>query len=249
MTDRQASATTTSAAIRRAAAYSLLADAFAFPDEPAVARLQQSAAAAQSLCSGSVVSLLAALACRAEAGRLQPPWADAFTVGSSPDCPSFETAYFSTDATQQTQRMADIAGFYRAFGVDASVAGFRPDDISVELEFMSYLCRKQAHAAAHMGAPRVGQVLRAQRLFLADHLGQWGEALGGRLAGAVGSSFYGSAGRALADWLAADLAELAVTPPARADAPDPDWRKDVPADEPCDPDGAQIITPEELLVV
>lgn len=210
----------------RAAGYSLLAFALAYPDDGVVASLREAAKEAALVPGCTPLSGLAWAAASAAREALEPVHVRLYTLSSSPDCPTFETAYFSPDPQQQTQRMADIAGFYRAFGVESMDSGFRPDDIPVELEFMAFLCRKQVYAMEHLGAPRVGQVVRAQRLFMTDHLGCWAGALGRRIAAeAPTGHLYQLAGIALSEWVADECRALGVQPeevsgvPAPAEAP------------------------------
>lgn len=197
----------------RASVYELFAHALAYPDAARVAALRE--ASAGVLVAGGAIPLmrLAAIAREAPQESLEPVYVSVTTFSSSPDCPAFETAYFGNDAQQQTHRMADIAGFYRAFGVDATSGGFRPDELPVELEFMAYLCRKEAYAIEHLGPPRAGQARKAQRLFLEEHLGRWGGVFGRKLAAKVPAGhFYGLAGETLAEWLAAEAARLGAAP-------------------------------------
>jgi DMSO reductase family type II enzyme chaperone len=206
-------ATNAERAVSRAAAYSLLAYALAYPDDAVIEGLHEAAAEASILLAQTPLAGLGGLAVRLERDDLEPAYVSLYTLSSSPDCPTFETAYFSADPQQQTQRMADVAGFYRAFGVDSGETGFRPDEISVELEFMAYLCRKQAYAAEHLGAPRAGQALRAQRLFLEEHLGRWAGGLGRRMAEeAPIGHFYQLAGLVLSEWIADDCRVLGARP-------------------------------------
>lgn len=53
--------------------------------------------------------------------------------------------YFSDNPFEQSKVCADAAGFYRAFGVEPK-EGTRPDNISLALEFYSYLNLKLANA-------------------------------------------------------------------------------------------------------
>lgn len=213
-------------AVRRAAGYSLLAHSFAYPDDEAFAGLREVSEAAQKLLAGSPLATLAVRAGEVTREVQEQEHVSVFTLSTSSDCPTFETAYFPGEPQNQTVRMADIAGFYRAFGVDATAGGFRPDELCVELEFMAYLCRKQVHATEHMGAPRVKQVLRAQRMFLDEHLGQWAAALGERIARrAVAGSFYQLAGMSLAEWIRDDCAFVGAAAPVSAIEPQIDWAK------------------------
>jgi len=75
---------------------------------------------------------------------------------------------------QQTQCLADIAGFYRAFGLEIALdANERPDHIGIELEFMHFLACQEAHALKEDGLEEVTLVRQAQRDFLTEHLACW----------------------------------------------------------------------------
>lgn len=242
-------AETIESALRRAMGYALLARALAYPDDRAFTALQDTARFADEALAGTPLEQLNSVALVAKQNELEDAHIGLFTLSSSPDCPMFETAFLSTEAAQQTARMADIAGFYRAFGVDPASPGFRPDDLCVELEFMGYLCRKQAHAAEHMGAPRVKQVLRAQRMFLREHLGRWGIGIGRRIAlRSLNHPFYRTAGEALEDWLRIDCESLGVGHIDMVEAPQMEW---VPpeADQEFDDGTSPLIGVDEIPVV
>ena len=92
----------------------------------------------------------------------------------SKDCPLFETQYGAADVFQQTHELADIQGFYKAFGLDTSeVEKERCDHISVELEFMHFLLYKQAYALENHGEEKALICLDAQKKFLKEHIGKW----------------------------------------------------------------------------
>ena len=206
-------ATQRDAALARAVAYDFLAQAFAYPAEDRFEDLQGLAHLVLNHGVWMPLVRLSALVSQYSPEQLQHEYSSALTLGSSPDCPLFETAYFGADPQQQTQRMADVAGFYRAFGVDSSGSDTRPDDLSVELEFLGFLCRKEAYALEHAGPPRVAQVRKAQRLFFEEHAGRWAGVAGKRLAAlASAGMFYGAAGAALEAGIGAERDALGVTP-------------------------------------
>lgn len=197
----------------RAAIYGLFAHAFAYPDSERIAAIHESADAVLALDAPMPLLRLAALARQAGRESLEPVYVSLTTFSSSPDCPAFETAYFGSEPLRQTQRMADIAGFYRAFGVDATAGGIRPDELPVELEFMAFLCTKEVYAIEHLGAPRTAQARKAQRVFLKEHLGRWGSVFARKISGqAPAGHFYALAGETLALWLEAECARMAVVP-------------------------------------
>lgn len=65
--------------------------------------------------------------------------------GPDPLCPLDITNYLSDDIFMQTRLMADISGFYRAFGLETK-ENLKVDHISICFEFLSYLCLKQLYA-------------------------------------------------------------------------------------------------------
>jgi len=217
-------ATSIDAAIRRSLGYALVARCLAYPDESGAGAVRGAAADAGQALVGTACERLAEVAASVSHGDIEERHSRLFTFSASPDCPTFETAYLATDHLQQAQRMADLNGFYRAFGVDTVETGFRPDDICVELEFMGFLCRKEVYAAERLGAPRVGQTLRAERMFLREHLGRWGAALGRRISlRAAGDPFYSVVGDALHDWLESEREFLGVGDIDVVDAARMEW--------------------------
>lgn len=92
-------------------------------------------------------------------------------------CPHYETDFVAADSYRSMHVIADVARMYALFGVKvASLAAERPDHIAVELDFMNWLCSKEAHAAQKGQIGNVKLCRRAQRLFFRKHLGRWGNA-------------------------------------------------------------------------
>jgi TorA maturation chaperone TorD len=94
------------------------------------------------------------------------------------------------------EEMADIAGFYRAFGF--SFDGERPDHICLELEFMRILSLKEAIALKEGDKKKQDITINAEREFLSSHIGRWTEAL---LQLTGGISFYGTLSRFVSGWV------------------------------------------------
>ncbi|MGD9935189.1 MAG: molecular chaperone [Dehalococcoidia bacterium] len=231
-------------AVRRGLSYELLARTLAYPDPGALESIRDVAGLSLALHPEGPVSELARAFIDHSRSDLEAEYIELFTLATSPDCPTYESAYVCTDINQQTSIMADVSGFYRAFGLELG-QGLRPDDISLELEFLGFLCRKEAYAIEHMGKPRVLQARRNQRVFISEHLGRWGETLGHLIAGhAAAGSPYQALGAALAAWVEAErrlagVLDAAVV--ARPAMPFPDQRRDV------GPNNASLITAEQIL--
>jgi len=86
----------------------------------------------------------------------------------------YETELGMPNEYRQSQEMADISGFYRAFGFQ--VGGEqreRPDHLATELEFLYVLSLKEAYAAEQGIDEHVEVCVEARRAFLRDHLGRW----------------------------------------------------------------------------
>ncbi len=107
-------------------------------------------------------------------------------------CPPYELEYGRGEIIQQASFLADVGGFYNAFGMEVDPAvSERGDHISVEAEFMSALCAKEAHAIAQGDADHCEIAVKAQRDFLLDHLARWIPAFADRVRKADPRSFYG----------------------------------------------------------
>ena len=209
----------------RARVYRLLADAFLYPDEDLVSSLRgggfeggirgwmagdpgaqggKGVRGLETLLSHPASSSLAAL--REEHART-------FGHTISGGCPPYETEYGSAHIYQQAGRLADIGGFYRAFGLEVSEENpERLDHIGLELEFMSFLALKEAYALEHHGEEKADLCLEAQRRFLLDYLGRW-TPLFLRLLRKKGG-FYGALAEVAEDFLGSERKGLGVSPEA-----------------------------------
>ena len=92
--------------------------------------------------------------------------------------PLNETEYCrSTDAFFRAQQLADIGGFYKAFGVERSAEGReRQDHLSIELEFMAHLMEKELFAAASSDPSlreKAAVCRDGQKNFIEAHLMWW----------------------------------------------------------------------------
>ncbi|MBE7417550.1 MAG: molecular chaperone TorD family protein [Ideonella sp.] len=199
--------------------YGALALVFADPDRAALPALRRCAGALEA-APGDAARTLAALLGRLRLERWRTAHVTCFGYAISKECPPYETEYDQANLFQKTHTLADIAGFYRAFGLQlAPELHERADHLSVELEFMQFLCLKEAHAAARGEAPaaasgepreRVAQCRAAQAKFFAEHLGVWASGFARRLRAVAGSGLYAAAASALEAFLAAEADRLGV---------------------------------------
>lgn len=90
-------------------------------------------------------------------------------------CPAYETEYCAwKDTTHRSQELADIAGFYKAFGIVPSrSAPERFDHVSLEVEFLSLLLEKERWATENAEEEHLEVCRDARSAFLRDHAGWW----------------------------------------------------------------------------
>jgi TorA maturation chaperone TorD len=90
------------------------------------------------------------------------------------DAPPYETLFGNEHVFQQSHTMGDIAGYYKAFGLElAEVVHERLDHLSVELEFLHFLAYKESYALCHDGEEKLQIVVDAEKKFMKDHIGRW----------------------------------------------------------------------------
>jgi DMSO reductase family type II enzyme chaperone len=140
----------------------------------------------------------------------------AFGHAARGPCPLNEIEYgdLKADPLFQPHRLADLAAFYRAFGLEvADDAGERHDHLCLELEFMCVLAAKEAWALEHqLDAEPLALVRDAQKKFLREHLGRWTPAFTRRLERhAVGTPLAALA-RFTRAFILAECARLGVPP-------------------------------------
>lgn len=209
--------------LARCAAYKLLSLAFLPPTPRTVAWL--------AALDGLVPELppphraaLAAASVPADAPGEAPAAAEhtrLFGVGlaASP----YETEYDPLATVRKGHRLADLQGFYAAFGFRlAADTRELPDHVAVELEFMSVLLLKAAHAAAG-GLGEAAEVCEAAAAaFLRDHLAPWGATFAERVERAAASGFYRWAAARLRAFLEAECRWLGIEASEPGPAPLPE---------------------------
>jgi TorA maturation chaperone TorD len=194
-------ATAEERALARATMYRLLALLFSYPTPAVASALRESvetAGVAADLIDQRAVEALGevgALLDEATPSSLESEYQRAFTLSYNEDCPLYETAFSARHIFQQTQHQADLAGFYRAFGVDSKSE--RPDHLAIELEFLYLTALKEALARGRLEREHVAVCRGAQRAFLRDHLARWAPSVAGRIAVAGRATLYEASARLL----------------------------------------------------
>jgi TorA maturation chaperone TorD len=148
------------------------------------------------------------------------------------ECPPYETEYQPIEDTFfRSQQMADIAGFYRAFGLQLGAkARERPDHVALELEFLALLLMRKHHALNSAAEKTDGSALadicqQARASFVRDHFAWWVPSFSLALRKKAESGFFEAAGRVLAALSAIERGRLGIKPPqmplkAKCEAPE-----------------------------
>jgi len=168
-------ASDTRSATARAEVYRFLALAFTDPAAGGAVCLQQQWPIAEAALSMLGLPDRGCDLAGLSDAALRQAYVACFGHALSKECPPYEAEYGQAHIFEKTQTLADVAGFYKAFGLQTSeTVKDRPDHLAIELEFMEFLCQKQAFAERQGHPPERAALCRdAQRAFLDGHLGRW----------------------------------------------------------------------------
>jgi TorA maturation chaperone TorD len=151
---------------------------------------------------------------------LQAEYDRVFGLIFATECPPYETEFQPNgEPFFRSQQMADIAGFYRAFGLEpGGIRSERSDSIALELEFMAFVLMKKRQALAladeHPGAAEYVEICAgAEEAFFRDHLTWWVPSFATGLRRKASTGFYASLGSVLAALLAVDRCRFGIDPP------------------------------------
>jgi TorA maturation chaperone TorD len=137
-----------------------------------------------------------------------------FTATEDVLIPVYETEYAVDTVFAKTKELADLNGFYLAFGLELGKdsQGERPDHVSIELEFMATLLIKEAYARNEGWDDKANVCLEARKKFLKDHIGRWGPALFVMAKRKTKVEFYATLAGLTTDLINKDLKDLNVKP-------------------------------------
>lgn len=167
----------------RAFGFSLGAALSSYPDAGLLGRAQALRPAFGDTPPAGVPELLAVAPCDGEAVEALGSEYIACFEGQRRAMPLYETELLPGRGLAKGNDLADLQGFYHAFGVDlAADEGARemPDHLGVELEFYGFLLAKEAQLLKIEDREGVEIVHDARRKFLADHLGPFASLLADR---------------------------------------------------------------------
>ena len=142
-----------------------------------------------------------------------------FTNVITLDCPPYETLFGNDHVFAQSHVMGDIAGFYKAFGVELSKdVHERLDHLSVEFEFMHFLTYKESYSRCHDGMEKTEIVVEAQKKFVKNHVGRWVPLFSRMLSKKADSGLFKLVADSMSDWMDFEVAFLTVTPQPYSEA-------------------------------
>lgn len=105
-------------------------------------------------------------------------------------CPPYETSH-GRHGFNRAGTLADISGFYKAFGFSVSGTDSEmPDHIAIETEFMGLLAVKEVYGLEKGISDLAVVCASAGRSFLRDHLGSWAAGFCENLGRKTSSDFY-----------------------------------------------------------
>jgi TorA maturation chaperone TorD len=158
--------------------------------------------------------------------ELNAQYETTFGLLVSSACPPYETEYINSKfAFQRSNSLADISGYYHAFGLEiADAHPERPDHIVLELEFMASLLELERRAAdgdSKLLEERMQTCREAQARFVNDHLAWWAPAFAKLLVQQNRGGFYEAVGVFLAALIPAERSLLKIEVNARPVSPSP----------------------------
>ncbi len=208
-------------ALARSYFYSFLSRGFAYPNEEvlrdiktgvkelreAAARLSEGLSKSVDKFSESSGRELAHL----DLKDLEGGYNRLFSMGLL--CPHHETFYNTVHVFMKSQEIADVQGFYTAFGFKLSDKEKElADFIGTELEFMHVLSYKEYHALEKGEVEKADVCREAEAKFLEMHLGTWVEAFSKTLSTIAHMDYFINTVRLLEEFVEFDCRYLGVSP-------------------------------------
>ena len=207
--------------LEEARAYQLLARGFLYPDKEWLESFLQFLDVRKDEQENNVSELESSLTSALNQNLdehaldgMENEYARLFIGGENILIPVYETEYAMDTIFAKTKELADLNGFYFAFGLQLGKDSDkeRPDHISIELEFMATLLIKEAYARNEGWADKVNVCLDARKKFLKDHIGRWGPTFCTVVKHKAEIEFYKVVAGLTMDLINKDLKDLNVKP-------------------------------------
>ncbi|GBD25182.1 Chlorate reductase assembly chaperone protein [bacterium HR30] len=198
--------------LRQATMYRLLATALSYPSEETLACIDTTA---EQLAGGMrefapLMERLCVCARTSDPTSLAAEYLRIFERDSP--CSPREGSWNLQGAMSRPALLADISGFYSAFGVGlGKVLGDTEDHLAAELEFLGFLALKLAYALSTENDEGVAVVNRAIRAFWSDHVARFILPFARALEETTREEFYRIVARMLCVWAEQECCRLGVT--------------------------------------
>ncbi len=176
--------------------YKILSLGLSYPDEKNWDGIENQIALSQDLFTGEIATGLSRfteyfISNKQRIEEIQAEYLRIFDVGR--EISPYETEYITEKVSRKPFELADISGFYKAFGF-----GLRqdmrfkeaPDHIAVELEFMAIMVWKEEYAHESNQQEHLKIVQDARKKFFQEHLARWGFFFCRRISGIKGDEFF-----------------------------------------------------------
>ncbi len=176
--------------------YKILSLGFSYPEENNWVRIESQFTMTKDLFEGEMLSRLNSvkeyfIENRRRIEDIKSEYLNIFDVGRK--ISPYETEYITEKLSRKPFELADIAGFYTAFGLSVNEKMRNKealDHISIELEFMAILEWKEQYALENGQEENVKIVKDAKMKFLQDHLAKWGFFFCRQIYGLEADSFF-----------------------------------------------------------
>lgn len=171
---------------------------------------------------------VAEYAADADADDLYYAWSSLFGVEEGVTVSPYELTYIPGPLLTTTKKLADIAGFYNAFGLQIDPGqNDRKDHVVFQTEFLSELSRREALVKDEGDQEGIEIVVDAHAAFVEDHLGRWYWRLAEEVSKHDGG-FHAAVAAVLAALVELELDEFNADPDWVPDHPEvTEWTEDV----------------------
>jgi DMSO reductase family type II enzyme chaperone len=176
--------------------YKILSLGLSYPEENNWVRIESQFTMTKDLFEGEILSRLNSvkeyfIENRRRIEDIKSEYLNIFDVGRK--ISPYETEYMTEKLSRKLFELADVAGFYTAFGlsVNEKIKNKEAlDHISIELEFMAILEWKEQYALGNGQEENVKIVKDAKLKFLKEHLAKWGFFFCRQIYGLESDSFF-----------------------------------------------------------
>ncbi len=160
--------------------YKILSLGLAYPDKKNWAMIDKHIMAIENLLEGELSTRVAGfkrdlLKNQQRIDEIKADYLSLFDIGRKVS--PYETEYMAEKVSRKPFELADIAGFYAAFGFDVNEDTRNKealDHISIELEFMAILSWKEEYAREMKQDENLMIVQDARMKFFKEHFAKWG---------------------------------------------------------------------------